>query len=154
LIGLFEESVEDPRARKRRIVIFIIALIGVGYLSFYLIYFTWLHMPQRIVTQRFFNVLVSGDMQHAYEVWKADPQRYSFKDFQDDWGPNGYYGPVKSYRIESANSPPRSGSGIILIVEVSPYSPFPADDDISKSRATKEVRLWVENRDKSLGFAP
>lgn len=154
MIGLFEDTVEDPRAKKRRIAIYIGALIVLGFVSFYLTYFTWLHMPQRHVTEIFFDALISGDTQHAYQDWKADPQRYSYKDFLDDWGPNGYYGPVKSFKIETATTPPQSGSGIILIVEVSPFSPFPADDDISKTRATKEVRLWVESRDMSLGFAP
>jgi len=44
--------------------------------------------------------------------------------------------------------------GIIVVVEVSPYQPFPDDSDVAKSRRTREVRLWVETRDKSLGFPP
>lgn len=154
MIGLFEDAVEDPRAKVRRRIIYVLALIGVGTLSFYLTYFTWLHMPQRHVTEIFFDTLISGNSQRAYDLWKADPQHYSYKDFLDDWGDKGFYGPVKSYYIETATTPPKSGSGIILIVDVSPYSPFPSDDDLSKTRATKQVRLWVENRDKSLGFAP
>ena len=44
--------------------------------------------------------------------------------------------------------------GIIVVVEVSPYQPFPDDSDVAKSRRTREVRIWVETRDKSLGFPP
>lgn len=154
MIGLFEDAVEDPRSKIRRRIIYVLALVGVGSLSFYLTYFTWLHMPQRHVTEIFFETLIGGDSQRAYQVWKADPQRYSYKDFLDDWGDKGFYGPVKSYHIETATAPQKAGSGIIVIVEVSPFSPFPDAEDISKSRATKEIRLWVENKDKSLGFAP
>src|SRR5713101_2880113 len=34
--------------------------------------------------------------------------------------------------------------GIIVVVEVSPYQPFPDDSDVAKSRRTREVRIWVE----------
>jgi len=41
-----------------------------------------------------------------------------------------------------------------VVVELSPYERFPADDDIEKHRYTKEVRIWVERSDQSLGFPP
>jgi hypothetical protein len=43
---------------------------------------------------------------------------------------------------------------VIVTVEVSPYSPFPANNDEAKQNKTKEVRLWVQFKDQSLGFAP
>jgi hypothetical protein len=85
---------------------------------------------------------------------KADPAHYSYKDFMEDWGPAGYYGPVKSYRVESASEPDKSGSGIIVTVEVSPFQPFPNDNEVEKSSKTKEVKMWVESKDKSISISP
>ena len=44
------------------------------------------------------STVSQGDLQKAYQIWQPS-QSYSFKDFTEDWGPGGYYGPVKSYRI-------------------------------------------------------
>jgi hypothetical protein len=154
VIGLFEGTSEDPKAKKRRYVITAIALVVIGSVSGTWMYFDVVHVPQRHVAQHFLNALTAGDTQLAYNLWKADPQHYSYKDFLEDWGDKGFYGPVKSYQIESASSPRREGSGIVVTVEVNPYNPFPGDNDVIKSHATKEVRLWVEGKDKSLGFAP
>ena len=79
------------------------------------------------------------------------------KDFLDDWGPDGYYGPVKSFHIENAEEEKRGtekASGVNITVEVSPYAPFPPDNDVAKQTKTKEVRLRVEYKDQSVGFAP
>jgi hypothetical protein len=46
------------------------------------------------------NVMTSiadGNFQQAYQLWKPTSS-YSYQDFLQDWGQDGYYGPVKSYR--------------------------------------------------------
>lgn len=154
MIGLFEGTSEDPKAKKRRYIITAFALLIIGSASGIWMYYGVVHVPQRHVTEHFLNALIAGDTQLAYNLWKPDPKQYSYKDFLDDWGDKGFYGPVRSYQIESASEPRRAGSGIIVTVEVNPYNPFPGDEDVMKSHATKEVRLWVENKDKSMGFAP
>jgi hypothetical protein len=40
-----------------------------------------------------------------------------------------------------------------VTVEISPYSPYPDQNDPKSSR-TKEVQIWVERSDKSLSFPP
>jgi hypothetical protein len=42
----------------------------------------------------------------------------------------------------------------VIIVELSPFAPFPSAHDVLKQSKTKEVRLQVEYKDQSLGFAP
>ena len=149
-MGLLDSSSEEPRSKLRRYVITALALaalltLGVGYVfRFY---------PEKKATERFFDALVGGDTQRAYQLWKPQPT-YSYQDFLEDWGPSGYYGPVKSYRIEAAESPKHGGSGVIVVIEISPYQPFPGDNDAAKNRQTREVRLWVERSDKSLSFPP
>ncbi len=147
---LDSDNSEEPRSKARRYAISGLALAlllaaGAWYLLRY--------HAEKSAVKAFFDALAAGDTQRAYQIWKPQPS-YTFQDFLDDWGPTGYYGPVKSYRIEAAQAAPREGSGVIVVIELSPYQPFPEDNDPVKNRRTKEVRLWVERKDKSLGFPP
>jgi hypothetical protein len=93
-----------------------------------------------------------GNLDEAYRTWKPT-ETYSMKDFLEDWGPSGYYGPVKSYHIENTEQA-KGGSEVIVVLELSPYDPFPSKDDFAKQSKTKEVRLWVEVKNQSITFAP
>ena len=52
------------------------------------------------------DAVVADDSQKAYQIWHAHPG-FSYQDFISFWGPKGYYSPIKSYRIESAEVPPK-----------------------------------------------
>lgn len=151
IVGLLDSDSEEPKSKARRYVItglaFVI-LVAAG--LWYLVRF----YPEKKAAEHFFDALVAGDTQLAYQIWHPESGSYSYQDFLEDWGPSGYYGPIKSYRIESAQAPRREGSGVIVVVEVSPFQPFPAGNDVTQNRRTKEVRIWVETRDKSLSFPP
>ena len=149
-MGLLDSTSEEPRSRLRRYIISTLALVLL--VTFSAWYFFRFHGEKKAVA-RFFDALAAGDTQRAYQIWKPETS-YSYKDFLDDWGPTGYYGPVKSYRIETAQKPREEASGVIVVVELSPYQPFPTDNDPEKNRRTREVRIWVETKDKSLGFPP
>ena len=49
------------------------------------------------------NAVVAGDTQQAYQIWHPHPS-FTYQDFIGFWGPNGYYSPIKSYRIEKRRS--------------------------------------------------
>jgi hypothetical protein len=153
-MGLLDVGTEDPNARKRRYILTIVVATVLLLLALWWFIFGFLHLPERRAAAHFFDTITSGNFQSAYQLTKADPAHYTLKDFTDDWGPTGYYGPVKSYRIDSASSPAKAGSGIIVTVDVSPYQPFPSDDDVGKSSHTKEVKMWVESKDKSISISP
>jgi hypothetical protein len=144
-------SLLDPPANKpdkSRAMAFTIAALAV--LAIVALYFTFRYYPEKRAAERFFDALVAGDTAKAYQLWKPGPS-YTMKDFLADWGPNGYYGPVKSYRILHAKAP--SGSNAVAItLEVSPFSPMPDTSDAEKSRKTKVVEIWVLTSDKSLSF--
>ena len=148
-MGLLDSDSEEPRSKLRRYLVSGLALVLLLSLGGWYVF--RFHGEKQAVG-RFLDALVAGDTQRAYQVWKPQAS-YSYQDFLEDWGPAGYYGPVKSYRIETAQKP-RDASGVIVVVELSPYHPFPADNDAAKNRRTKEVRIWVEHKDKSLGFPP
>jgi hypothetical protein len=148
-VGLFDSSEEHPPDKLRRYIITgaaFIALIAVG--CWYLLRF---HTEKQTI-RHFMDTVIAGNMDEAYRIWKPS-ETYSFKDFLEDWGPNGYYGPIKSYHIEDIEHL-KDASGVVTVIELSPYSPFPDDHDAAKQSKTKEVRLWVELKDQSLGFPP
>jgi len=153
-MGLFDSTSEDPQSKKRRYLITLLFFLVLGGLGVWWLMFGYLHVPERAAAGRFFDALSAGNTELAYKLWKPEPNRYPYKDFLDDWGANGIYGPVKSYQIESVNSPTRGGSGVIVVAEVSPFQPFPDPNDLPKSRSTKEVRIWVETDSKALSYPP
>jgi hypothetical protein len=116
------------------------------------LWFTFRYYPEKQAADHFFAALVTGDTSRAYELWKPSPS-YAMKDFLADWSADGYYGPVKSYKITKASAK-HGASGVIVTVDISPYSPMPEPSDAEKSRKTRVVEIWVETKDHSLSFSP
>jgi len=114
------------------------------------LWYTFRYYPEKRSAERFFDALVAGDTTQAYQLWKPGPT-YAMKDFLADWGPQGYYGPVKSYHILRAKAP-NASNAIAVSVEVSPFSPMPEISDTEKSRKTRVVEIWILAADKSFSF--
>ena len=144
-------SLLDPPAAKpdkSRAMAFTVAALAA--LAIVALYFQFRYYPEKKAAERFFDALVAGDTAKAYDLWKPGPS-YAMKDFLADWGAQGYYGPVKSYKIVRAKAP--SGSNAVAVsVEVSPFSPMPEASETEKSRKTKVVEVWVLASDKSFSF--
>lgn len=145
-VGLFDGDGEDPNSKVRRYALtasfFILALAAT--LWYFLRFQT-----EKDTVNNFMEAVARGDMKAAYALWKpADPKNYDFKEFVSDWGPEGYYGPIRSFRITAAAQVRRSASGVVVAVELCPNAPFHNDS------RNKEVSLWVERHDQSLSFTP
>ena|SRR6476646_4755848 len=144
------EPPADTQKKSRAMIFtmtaaFIIAVIAVWFwLRFY---------PEKKAAGEFFNAVVAGDMPRAYQLWKPGPS-YKMQDFVADWGPTGYYGPVKSYEIMKAKSPTGSATSVEIRVAISPFSPMPDANDPEKSQKTKVVSVWIDAKDKSFSFPP
>jgi hypothetical protein len=149
-VGLLDATEEHPVSKLRRylVTVLVFILLAGGGLWWMLRYHA-----EKTAVYHFMNAVVAGDLQRAYGMWNASPS-YSIKDFAGDWGTDGYYGPVKSFNVKDTYRPPNGSSGVVVIVEVSPYSPFPEKDDVVKQGRTKEVRLWVQFDNKSIEFPP
>ena len=115
-------------------------------------WFVFRFYPEKKAVDHFFDALVAGDTAHAYQLWKPS-ESYKMGDFLADWGPEGYYGPVKSYEVLRATAPKKS-NGVIISVAVSPFSPMPGANDAEKSRRTKVVPVWVDSNSKAMSFSP
>jgi hypothetical protein len=143
---------DAPAAKpeKSRAVPFTISALVL--VALVVLFFVFRYYPEKKAASNFFDALVAGDTNKAYALWKPSSS-YQMKDFLADWGPQGYYGPIKSYKIDRAKSA-TGASGVAITVSVSPYSPLPEPGDAEKSRKTKTVSIWVEKSDKSFSFPP
>jgi len=112
-------------------------------------WFLFRYYPEKRAVNHFFDALVAGDTPRAYQDWKPS-KSYRMGDFLADWGPDGYYGPVKSYEILRATSCKRS-NGVVVSVAVSPFSPMPGMNNQEKSRRTKVIPLFVDST-KAMSF--
>jgi hypothetical protein len=139
----------ETRSKSRVVVFTVTALV---FVLAVVLWFTFRYYPEKKATERFFDAVVAGDTAKAYELWKPSAS-YRMSDFTADWGPNGYYGPVKSYKIMSAKQP-RKSTSIAVNVAISPYTPLPDQNDAQKSSKTRTVTLWILPSDKSISFPP
>jgi len=65
--------------------------------------------------QRFFDALVAGDTRRLMNFGSRNPA-IECRTFLTDWGPHGYYGPVKSYKIIKISSPKDSSNSVAVEV--------------------------------------
>lgn len=144
------EPPAETSNKKRALVITIGALVLIAAV---VLWYTFRFYPEQRAAQRFFDALVAGDINGAYKLWRAGPS-YRIQDFNADWGPYGYYGPVKSYKIRRVHSPDGPSNNVVIEADVSPFSPMPDPSDVEKSRRTRSVTIWVNSNDKSLSFPP
>jgi hypothetical protein len=146
-------SLLDPPADKpeksRAMAFTVAALLLVAVVA---LWFTFRYYPEKKAAEHFFDALVAGDTEKAYQLWKPSSS-YAMKDFLADWGPQGYYGPVKSYEIAHAKAP-RGSSSVAVTVKLSPYLPMPDISDTEKSRKTRVIEVWILPSDKSFSFPP
>ena len=151
-VGLFDSTDEHPPARIRRYIITGVAALVLAFLFLWYWPGNLRFYKERNTVGHFMNEVAAGDFQAAYRTWKPS-RTYSFNDFMEDWGPKGYYGPVKSFRLESTEGVRNSPSAAVQVA-VSPYQPFPDDNDEVKQNKIQRIALWVDPADQSISFAP
>jgi len=146
-LGLLDATPDRPPSKLKRRLIMAAVFIALGSAG---LWWVLRYHTEKVTIHHFLSAVAAGDLQRAYQIWKPAPS-YSFKDFQDDWGPNGYYGPVKSFNVKDTDHPSQC-SCVDVIVQVSPYQPFPEKDDFVKQAKTKELKIRVEYGDQSMSF--
>ena len=123
----------DPRAERRRrrlIVGTVFAVICAVYL-----YYELKNYPEERTARRFFEALEQQDYQRAYQLWQPTSS-YTFKNFLEDWGPDGVQGSIRQFQIKNSQA---EGTGVNILAIINEKEP---------------VVLWVEKKDKSLSFSP
>lgn len=141
-----------PEGRRSKYVKYGIVVLLLALLLSATFYFVFRFHSQESTVETFMQDVIHGRYHAAYHMWKAGAS-YQYKDFLQDWGPSGYYGPVRSYAIVGVHEP-SDASGVIVVVEVSPFHPFPSGNQFEKASKTKEVRIWVQFSNNTLSYAP
>src|SRR5450432_576898 len=117
-MSLLDPPVDKPQ--KSRAMGFTIVALAVVLVV--ILYFAFRYYPEKRVVEHFFDALLAEDTSTAYQIWKPGAS-YEMKDFLADWGPNGYYGPVKSYKILKASAPLKANA-VAVRVAFSPFAPM------------------------------
>lgn len=144
------EPPADIQKKSRALAFTVAACVIIAIIA---VWFVLRFYPEKRAAEEFFNAVVANDMTRAYQLWKPSPS-YRMQDFVADWGPTGYYGPVKSYEIMKAKSPAGTTTSVEIRVAISPFSPMPNANDAEKSQKTKVVTVWIDSKDKSFSFPP
>ena len=145
-MSLLEPPAEQPK-KHHALTVAVIAVLLVVMIA---LWFTFRYYPEKKAAGQFFDALITGHTAKAYSLWKPS-STYTMNDFLADWGTDGYYGPVHSYKIMGAKAV-RESASIAVNVAISPYSSMPVAGDAEKSIKTKVVTIWVTPADKSLSF--
>lgn len=104
------------------------------------LYFQFRNYREDQQIKAFVEDLRRKDYKSAYALWGCTDQhpcpQYAFNKFMEDWGPSSAHANIGAAKVAKTKS---CSTGIIQFIE------FPGND---------EVQLWVERKDKTIGFAP
>src|ERR1700756_2880510 len=96
---------DDSRDRRRRklILVTIVAALILAWVGYH-----FRNYSERHTVDKFFNALQQQKLEDAFAIWFQDPQwkqhtekyaKYGYGEFQQDWGPSGEWGIIKSYSV-------------------------------------------------------
>jgi hypothetical protein len=148
-VTLLDAQEEQPPSKTLRYAVTGVAAFIL--LTFAFWFFVLRFLGEKRAVTNFMDAVVAEKFEDAYKIWKPQGS-YTYDRFLGDWGTKGYYGPVKSYRVEAAGSPSGS-SGTVVVVQISPEAAFPDEKD-PKSKSSRVVAIWVEGKDMSFSFPP
>lgn len=143
---IFEAPAYDPRKARRRNVIIISAIVVALVIGGFLWWFRYL--PEERIVTKFFTALEAKDYKTAYGVWIADADwqqkpplsRYPYDDFYRDWGPAGEWGPIRSFKVDTATTPKGGSNGVVVIVTI--------------NGRKEPANVFVDKKDHSISFSP
>jgi hypothetical protein len=128
---------EERREKTIRWIILSVVLLAVIAIAGY---YQFRNYREEKQIGAFLELLKRQDYKAAYALWgctDAHPcPQYALEKFLEDWGPKSPHANIAAAKLAKTKS---CDTGIIQFIE------FPGND---------EVQLWVERRDKVLGFAP
>jgi len=146
-LGLLDAKPDHPPSKLKRRLIMAAVFIALGSAG---LWWVLRYHTEKVTIYHFLSAVTAGDTQRAYQIWKPAPS-YTYDRFLEDWGPSGYYSPAESFNVKDTDHP-SSCSCVDIIVQLSPYRPFPEKDDFVKQAKTKEFKLRVEYKDQSISF--
>ena len=89
---------KQPR-KIGRCVLLALVIIIVGGMAYILLR----NFPEERAVSRFLTTLEQGNYQEAYRLWQPSAS-YSYQDFIHDWGEQGDYGKIRTFKILGSRS--------------------------------------------------
>lgn len=127
-------------AKREKYVKYALGILLIVVTAAIAFYFWSRDRQEKLKIEAFLGDLRKGDYKSAYALWgctEARPCRdYTFEKFLQDWGPSS---PQRNVSAAQTTTTKHCETGIIQFVQ------FPDKH---------EVQLWVEKKDKVIGFAP
>ncbi len=120
-----------PRKVGRYILIALLVIIvgGAAYVVFR-------NYPEEHAVSRFLTSLEQGNYQEAYNLWQPSAS-YSYHDFLRDWGEQGDYGKIRSYKVLGSRS--KGPETVIVTVTINDQQP--------------PLELLVDRKTKGLAYS-
>jgi hypothetical protein len=131
---IFDSEVPKPKTgiRKYWPLLAVIIVIG-GIVGYFVLH----NLSEKRAVEYFLTELKDGNYKEAYKLWQPAPD-YSYDDFMHDWGPQGDYGKIRDFKIDSAES---KGSHLVIVI-------------VTINDQTPALPLVVDRKTKGLAYSP
>ncbi|HYZ83604.1 MAG TPA: hypothetical protein VE621_04355 [Bryobacteraceae bacterium] len=138
MAGYLETYRAGEEGREKLLIRAAIGLVAVVIVGV-ILWFQFRDYNEKKQVNAFLSALNNKDYKRAYEFWGCSYEKpcpaYNFEKFMEDWGPSSPHANVAAAKLKATKS---CNAGVIQYVQ------FPGD----------EVQLWVDRKNKTLGFAP
>jgi hypothetical protein len=122
---------KKPRRLGRYVLLALVILI-VGGTAYILLR----NLPEERAVSRFLTTIEQGNYQEAYRLWQPSAS-YSFQDFIHDWGEQGDYGKIRTFKILGSRS--KGTQTVIVTLTVNNQQP--------------PLELLVDRKTKGLAYS-
>jgi hypothetical protein len=130
---LLDAKPSQPPRPIGRYILLALAMVFAGVMA----YIVFRNFPEERAISRFLTTLEQEKFQEAYNLWQPS-KSYTYQDFVNNWGMQGDYGKVRSFKILGSRS--KGPNTVIVTVTINGVQP--------------PIDLLVDRQTKGLAFSP
>lgn len=129
---LLDTTPPKPPRRIGRYILLALAVIVIGGAAYAVLH----NFPEERAISRFLTTLEQGNYREAYQLWQPN-STYSYQDFLHDWGEQGDYGKIRTFKILGSRS---KGSATVIVA-------------ITINNEQPPLELLVDRKTKALAYS-
>jgi hypothetical protein len=130
---LFDATPPKPPRKIGRYILIALAVIIIGAVC----YIAFRNFREERAVSNFLTTLKQGNYREAYRLWQPS-STYTYQDFLHDWGENGDFGKIRTFKILGSQS--KGAQTVIVIVTINDEEP--------------PREIVVDRKTKGLAFSP
>lgn len=130
---LLDAPPPQPPRKIGRYILLALVVIALGVAS----YVVFRNFPEERAVSHFVTALEQGNYREAYQLWQPS-STYTYQDFLHDWGAQGDFGKIRTFKILGSQS---KGEGTVIVTLTINDEQPPRD-------------LLVDRKTKGLAFSP